>query len=175
MSAIRPNAQFTDTQDNTWFLRIDINALRAIRSAHGIDLGKVLGDAKQLQTLQDDICKLVDIIFDLCERQAEEMGVTASDFGAALAGDALSDAVDAFLEAALDFLPESKRRILRQLIDSNKATQAQAELRIQAAIDKGLLTDGIKEAMDALDDLLTKKTTSNTTQHLNQPIYGTIS
>jgi hypothetical protein len=169
MSTTRDPGTFTDNQDNTWFVRIDVNALRAIRSAHGVDLGKILGDAKQLQILQDDICKLVDIIFDLVGEQAREMGVTAGDFGAALAGDSLSDAVDAFLEAAIDFLPESKRRILRQLIDANKATQAQAELRIQTAINDGLLTDGIREAMTELDNLLTRKKPSN------QPISGTIS
>ncbi len=169
MSTTRDPGTFTDNQDNTWFVRIDVNALRAIRSAHGVDLGKILGDAKQLQILQDDICKLVDIIFDLVGEQAREMGVTAGDFGAALAGDSLSDAVDAFLEAAIDFLPESKRRILRQLIDANKATQAQAELRIQTAINEGLLTDGIQEAMKELDNLLTRKKPSN------QPISGTIS
>jgi len=165
----REPGQFMDNQDNTWFVRIDVNALRAIRSAHGVDLGKILGDAEQLQILQDDICKLVDIIFDLCKAQAEEMGVTAGDFGAALSGDSLSDAVDAFLEAAIDFLPESKRRILRQIIDANKATQAQAELRIQTAIDRGLLTDGIKEAMTELDNLLASKKPSS------QLISGTIS
>jgi hypothetical protein len=169
MSPTRPNAQFTDNQDNTWFVRIDVNALRAIRSAHGVDLGKILGDAQQLQILQDDICKLVDIIFDLVREQAREMGVTAGDFGAALSGDSLADAVDAFLEAAIDFLPESKRRILRQIIEANKATQAQAELRIQTAINEGLLTDGIRETMDALDNLLTRKKPNN------QPISGTIS
>lgn len=169
MSTTRDPGTFTDNQDNTWFVRIDVNALRAIRSAHGVDLGKILGDAKQLQILQDDICKLVDIIFDLVGEQAREMGVTAGDFGAALAGDSLSDAVDAFLEAAIDFLPESKRRILRQLIDANKATQAQAELRIQTAINDGLLTDGIREAMTELDNLLTRNKSSN------QPISGTIS
>jgi hypothetical protein len=169
MSTTRDPGTFTDNQDNTWFVRIDVNALRAIRSAHGVDLGKILGDAKQLQILQDDICKLVDILFDLVGEQAREMGVTAGDFGAALAGDSLSDAVDAFLEAAIDFLPESKRRILRQLIDANKATQAQAEMRIQAAINSGLLTDGIKEAMTELDNLLARKKTSQ------QPISGTIS
>jgi hypothetical protein len=169
MSTTRDPGTFTDNQDNTWFVRIDVNALRAIRSAHGVDLGKILGDAKQLQILQDDICKLVDILFDLVGEQAREMGVTAGDFGAALAGDSLSDAVDAFLEAAIDFLPESKRRILRQLIDANKATQAQAEMRIQAAINSGLLTDGIKEAMTELDNLLARKKPNN------QPISGTIS
>lgn len=168
MSTTRDPGTFTDNQDNTWFVRIDVNALRAIRSAHGVDLGKILGDAQQLQILQDDICKLVDIIFDLVGEQAREMGVTAGDFGAALAGDSLSDAVDAFLEAAIDFLPESKRRILRQLIDANKATQAQAELRIQTAINKGLLTDGITEAMTELDNLLARKKPS-------QLISGTIS
>lgn len=169
MSTTRDPGTFTDNQDNTWFVRIDVNALRAIRSAHGVDLGKILGDAKQLQILQDDICKLVDIIFDLVGEQAREMGVTAGDFGAALAGDSLSDAVDAFLEAAIDFLPESKRRILRQLIDASKATQAQAELRIQTAINDGLLTDGIREAMTELDNLLTRNKSSQ------QPISGTIS
>jgi len=169
MSTTRDPGTFTDNQDNTWFVRIDVNSLRAIRSAHGVDLGKILGDAKQLQILQDDICKLVDIIFDLVGEQAREMGVTAGDFGAALAGDSLSDAVDAFLEAAIDFLPESKRRILRQLIDASKATQAQAELRIQTAINDGLLTDGIREAMTELDNLLTRNKSSQ------QPISGTIS
>jgi hypothetical protein len=168
--SLNPNpTQFVDNQDNTWFIRIDVNALRRVRKNHGIDLGKVLGDQKQIEILQDDICKLVDIIFDLVQEQAREMGVTAGDFGAALSGDALAAAVDAFMEAAVEFLPESKRRILRQILDANKATQAQAELRIQTAINNGLLTDGMRETMDALDEILTRKKPSN------QPISGTIS
>lgn len=144
-------AQFTDDAYHTWTLRIDIAAIRRVRALHGIDLAKVFASRDAFEALYSDIVLLVDVIYTICKPQADELGITDEQFGAGLAGDALGRAIHAFEEAAIEFLPESRRRgVLRQMIEAGRAMQAQATLRIENALPD-LIKTGMREELTRLD------------------------
>jgi hypothetical protein len=148
---------FKDCEDRTWNLRIDIDAIRRVRSAHSIDLATALASTEAIERLTNDIVLTVDVIFELCRPAAELAKITAEQFGRSLAGDALGQAVTAFEEALVDFLPESKRRATaRRIIEAGRALQNQTALRITNAMDNGLLEKGIQEQLTSLDQLIEK-------------------
>lgn len=109
-------SEFVDEAGRKWSLRVDVNALRKVRSKRGIDLAKIIGSQEELNKLIDDPCLWVDIIWDLIEQQASTQQVTPQMFGEALAGDAFESASSALLEAIIDFFPAGRREILRRLL-----------------------------------------------------------
>lgn len=145
-------ARFTDTSGRSWDVRIDVNAIRRVRSAFGLDLAKILASPDALAALYSDVVQLIDVIYTICKPQATTLGVSDIDFGEGLCGDVLGGAIEAFEQAAIEFLPESRRRtLLRQILDGGRAAQAQATLRLENAIRDGLIEQGIREQMSEID------------------------
>jgi len=154
---------FKDSAGREWLVRIDVAAIRRVRSKYGIDLANVFGDEAETAKLQSDVCATVDVIHELVIDQATTLGVTPEQFGQSLSGDALEAACEAFVGAALDFLPQSKRRLLQQIVDGQREIQTQAERKFQTAIDRGLISQGVKEAMADLDRILASRSPSGIT------------
>jgi hypothetical protein len=149
--------QFMDCEARTWNLRIDIDAIRRVRSAYSIDLATALASTETIERLSSDIVLTIDVIYEICRPVAEKHGVTPESFGRSLAGDALGQAVTAFEEALVEFLPESNRRATaRRILEAGKALQNQTALRITNAMDKGLLEMGIQEQLTSLDQMIEK-------------------
>ena len=149
--------QFMDCEARTWNLRIDIDAIRRVRSAYSIDLATALASTETIERLTSDIVLTIDVIYEICRPVAEKHGVTAELFGRSLAGDALGQAVTAFEEALVEFLPESNRRATaRRILEAGKALQNQTALRITNAMDQGLLEKGIQEQLTSLDQMIEK-------------------
>jgi hypothetical protein len=146
---------FKDCESRSWDLRIDVDVIRRVRTVFSIDLAKALADPETIDRLTSDIVLTIDVIYEICRPVAEKIGVTAELFGRSLAGDALGQAVTAFEEALVEFLPESNRRATaRRILEAGKALQTQTALRITNAIDQGLLEKGIQKQLWSLDNLI---------------------
>jgi hypothetical protein len=146
---------FSDNESRKWDLRIDIESIRRVRAAHGIDLAKVFASPDALSALNDDVCLLVDVLWELVATQAETRSVTAEQFGRSLSGDSLDSAIMAFEEAVIEFLPQSQRRdIVRRIIEGQRAAQTQATMRLTNAIRTGLIEQGIAETLARVDERL---------------------
>lgn len=148
---------FTDSRGRSWPVTININTVRRVKSACGIDLLNLVtlsadGVATDLlDRLACDTYLLVDVLFELVRPEATANGITAEDFAEALDGDALEDATNALLEAVIDFFPGAKRRALRAMLAASrrfaqKQNETLAELlkspALEEAIDKALTTSG---------------------------------
>ncbi|MFO7971921.1 MAG: hypothetical protein R6U40_09240, partial [Desulfobacterales bacterium] len=92
-----------------------------------------------LERLADDPVLLVDVLYVLCEEQAQRDGVSDEDFGRGLRGDALDAAARAFLEALADFCPSRKARLIRGLVEKG----GKAEEAILARAEKMLASGEI--------------------------------
>jgi hypothetical protein len=148
---------FKDCESRSWDLRIDVDVIRRVRTVFSIDLARALADPETIDRLTSDIVLTIDVIYEICRPVAETIGVTAELFGRSLAGDALGQAVTAFEEALVEFLPESNRRATaRRILEAGKALQNQTALRITNAMDKGLLEKGIQEQLTSLDQMIEK-------------------
>jgi regulator of extracellular matrix RemA (YlzA/DUF370 family) len=129
---------FTDNAGRTWTVTINVDAMKRVRDALGIHLGKVLDDKlNPLAEILEDPIRLVDVVYCLCKQQADSQAVSDVDFGRAMAGDAIMAAADAFVEALTDFFPNARARaMLTALMGKGRKVRdlmiRRAELEIEA-------------------------------------------
>jgi hypothetical protein len=109
---------FTDNAGRVWTIAISVAAIKRVRGLLNVDLYKLVDDGfKSLGELLGDPVRLVDVLYVLCQDEANARNVSDEDFGRALGGDALHQAMDAFVEELIDFFPDPKvRQSLRTII-----------------------------------------------------------
>lgn len=105
--------QFTDTAERSWNIQIGIDSCRRVKEATN---GRVdiLANAEGKQhdvflVLQNDIELLVQVLFVLCQQQAEKAGISETQFAEALDMTTVERATTAFTEAIIDFFPSRRR------------------------------------------------------------------
>jgi len=104
-------ATFKDAKNREWTVSLDAPKIRDVRARLEVDLIDVQG--KAIGELADNFCLLVDVLWVLCEKQAQTKNIKDSDFGESLVGDALMHAVNALTDAIIDFFPPDRREVLR--------------------------------------------------------------
>jgi len=126
---------FTDATGRNWTITINVAALKKVKALVGVNLLELLdNNLEGLSELLSDVVKLVDILYVLCKDQADALGVSDEDFGRALGGDSLEQAVDAFLEELVDFFPNRRaREALRKMLSKGKTITEKA---MQQALEK---------------------------------------
>ena len=116
---------FVDNSRRTWEVSINVAAVKRIRGLLGIDLYALVDDGfKSLSKLVSDPVTLADVLYCLCKDQADKQSISDEDFGRALAGDAITQAADAFVEELIDFFPDARARAsLRKAIEAGKTVR----------------------------------------------------
>ena len=129
---------FTDSQGREWQIAITVGSIKQVRDLLDVNLAELTdGDPPLLTRLEIDIVLLCDVIYALVKPQADESGVTDEQFGAALGGEAIRAAHDAFWEELADFF--------RSLSHTDQARAIDKQLQLVAAV-----TD---KAVQKIDDL----------------------
>lgn len=116
---------FTDNANRTWTISINVATIKAVKGILGIDLLSVI-DGQLLDKLGNDPIMLGDMLYVLCKQQADAQGVSDEQFGAALAGDAIEAATNAFLQELVDFFPVAKRAALAKMLEKLRTMEARA-------------------------------------------------
>ena len=137
---------FTDTLGRSWTVTINVDAVRRVRSLLDINLLDVV-EGPLLERLVTDPVLLCDILFALCQPEAQSKNVSDEDFGRALGGDVLDGATTALLEERVDFFPSAKRAVFRKALEKLKKLE---RLALETAT-KRLESDELEQKMlDAL-------------------------
>lgn len=113
---------FTDCMGRTWTVTINVGTIKRVKTMLGINLLEAITD-DLAEKLKNDVCMLVDVLYVICKNEADAKNITDENFGEAMAGDALENATNAFLDELIDFFPAEKKMILRKAI--NKVNQAE--------------------------------------------------
>jgi len=103
---------FKDKGDRTWTIAVNVDSIKRVKSLLGLDLLTIL-DGKLADRFFADPILLVDTIYAICKPDADAQGITDSDFGRAMSGDAIENANTAFLEELTDFFRGSQRKVLK--------------------------------------------------------------
>lgn len=107
---------WTDNQGRSWHVEINVEVLRRVRGLTGLNLMELVsGDLAD--RLAADPVLLGDLVYAVCQPQAEAAGIDSAEFGRGLAGDAVDAASKALLEAVVDFFPSRRRRVLQQALE----------------------------------------------------------
>jgi hypothetical protein len=154
---------FTDGEGREWVLFLDINLARAIRKNLSFDILNVM-DGAGLQRLANDVELLVNVIYQLCKKQAQERKVTEEQFGHALVGDVLGDACDELMEAISDFFPKRKREMLQKILEASRKFEQDAMETIDDKLDTKLaeLKEQLKSGSGSLESKPSSDTTADT-------------
>jgi len=131
---------FIDSKGESWDTRIDVSVIRRVRAEHGIDLSKIISSQEQLSALNDDVVLLVDVLYAVCKPAADSRKIDAEEFAMRLAGNAIESAVESLMLSIIDFFPQSRSKILRQIWDKTKEIQTQKLGQVQQAVDQWIST-----------------------------------
>jgi len=98
-------------------ITITVDEIKRLRQTLDFDL-LVFDEGKDsaFERLYSDTVLLVDVIYVLCQDQVAERRLTERDFARAMAGDTLSQATTAILNALTAFFPDPRRRALLRAI-----------------------------------------------------------
>ena len=146
-----------DRKSNVWIVEIDTSTLRRVKAVTGVNLLEcVEGDL--IERLSSDVLLLVDVLYAILQPQADQQQITDEQFGEGLAGDVITDATTALLEAMVAFFPEPRRRLLKTAAAKYAAVQTKAMEMVQAKLDSPELE---KQLIDQLRiDLTLEKSSS---------------
>lgn len=139
---------FTDNAGRSWNISVTVDAVKRVKSLLGVDLLEAAG-GKLIQELSDNPVLLCDVIYCLVKPQAEEKGVSDTDFGKAMAGDAIDQATDAFLEDLVNFFPSRKREMLQKVLVKLKNLEAIAAEVVHQRLDSPELEEKMRAELEA--------------------------
>lgn len=152
-------ASFTDNAGRNWRVNLTVSAVKRVRDLCDFDLlAEDLG--AMVLELASDIVKVVDILYVICQPEANERGVTDEQFGEGLAGDALQLGADALIDCLVEFMPKKKRReYLRKTWEAindamEKTEQAALEVVESEAMGKLITTNIEKAKAEAMAGLI---------------------
>jgi hypothetical protein len=134
--------------------------VKRVRSALDVDLLSI-ADGKLMHELHTDPILLADVLYVVCQPQAEAASISDTDFGRALGGDVIEHATQAMLESLADFFPSRRRELMK--LASAKLTEVEAKATDKA---KAMLTG---PAMDEqIDRILSESGISSSSAPASQ-------
>lgn len=152
-------AAFTDLAGTSWRVRINVAAIRLVRERHSLDLLKILDrEANPFAELADDPLRLCDVLWTLIAPQAEEAGIAELTWLENMAGDVLTSAAYALMEATVDFFPQHRRGPLAAMLAKMRTAEAALTTRLTAyanspEIDQTIAAELAKMETTAADRL----------------------
>ncbi len=140
---------FTDNTGRTWSIAINVGAVKRVRSGLDVNLLDAV-EGKLIERLVSDPVLLCDVIFALCQHEAEACGITDEQFGQAMAGDAIDSATSALMEELVDFFPSGKRQVLTKALAKLKAFETKAIELASKRLDDPALEQQLNLALEQL-------------------------
>jgi hypothetical protein len=134
---------FQDGEGREWSIALSVGMVAKLRTDAKFDIGKSITDPKLVQALFEEPETVGKALWVLIERQARERKVEPEDFAFSLTADALEGAINALIEAMVDFFLPSRQR--QKVKDKLPEMFAKANEKVNQQI-----TDAIDRAMAAL-------------------------
>ena len=143
---------FKDLQGRDWPLVITHGDAKRVRAALNVDLYKLLENKGEgYKRILEDVDFFVSILYQLLKPAADTAAVTQEQFEAALSGEQLSDAENAFDEAFANFCRDrTQREAMRQVVMKKKAVQVKMEKRALTEVNRKM-DQAEQTAMAALE------------------------
>lgn len=151
---------FKDSNNREWLVALDGPKIKRIRDKLGFDVAN--SDGTVYAALRSDAALLIDVLYLLCQRQAEERKLSDEDFGALIFGEGLKVAREALADAIVDFIPDAEdREYLREAIKAHELERKAAMKPALAKIRDPKLMELIEEAAGAKMEEAIRRTLSS--------------
>ena len=126
--------KFKDAQGRDWEPEVNVVTIGRVRAALKINLLELLLPENKVAERLDDPCLLVDIIYLLCQDQADKLNVNDVAFGKAMTADSIEDAWGLVLEGIVLFSPRGLRPAHMKVLAKAKTYQAAAAEQIKTLV-----------------------------------------
>jgi len=133
---------FKDAEGREWTIKITISTVKELRATCDIDIMEHSGES--IRGLGTDPCLLADVLYVCCKKEAEEKGISDTQFGEGLRGDVIDSATEAFLNELVNFFPSSKSQLMKKTLEKSKNLQAQAYKKAEEQIESLSLEELMK-------------------------------
>lgn len=150
----RVETTFVDEEGRTWRLKVHVPLAKRVKEETGVDLLSI-ADGQLVQQLLASPETLVSVLWVLCDQQAGAAGIEPEDFGAAIAGEALDEAVACLIEALCDFFPPSTRAVYRAAAEKVQTTRKRADAAALQALDSPELQRTLDRAIARIGSTFT--------------------
>lgn len=116
---------FIDNSGQSWAVDINVDCIKRVQAALDVNLLDAV-EGKLIERLVSDPVLLCDLIYVICQTEADRLSVSDEEFGRAMAGDAIDRATTALLEELIDFFPSGKRQVLSKALAKLKTFEQKA-------------------------------------------------
>ena len=143
---------FTDIHGRKWTVSVTVATVKRVKARLNIDM---LNNIDEFTRLIMDLITLCDILYVVCQTEADERGISDEQFTAGLAGPVLNDAAKALESAYVAFFPDPKVAAnVRVLIEKNNVVREKAIALIEAKTPQMIqrIDKEIKTFLDTLED-----------------------
>jgi hypothetical protein len=152
----QPTYSFKDNTGKVWVIRVNVSTIRRVKEYLEIDLRNLADDKmKPLGELLSDELTFVNVLYVLCQDQADKQGITDEQFGAAMYGDVIEEATNAFLEAWQGFFRGPRREAIKKVLAAGKKVGESALTKATARAEAVLAKFDHEAAADRLLNELT--------------------
>lgn len=139
--------QFVDKRGRVWTIEIDVGLARSIKSQTGIDFVN-FGASKDSRKLATDTELFVRVLWLLLEEQTEAQQVDEIAFARGLNGDVLGAAMEAVLEALVNFTPPASRDTMRAMKKRAMELEGKAKAKVIARVNSPEIEKAIMAEFD---------------------------
>ena len=139
--------KFIDAKGRPWVVEVHVATIKRVKTLAGINLLEVV-EGELVERLSSDPILLCDVLYSVCKPQADREGVSDEDFGTGLAGEAISEAAKALIEALVDFFPEPRRRLLQKAAAKFHQVQTKAFQMIEMKLESSNIESQILERLE---------------------------
>lgn len=120
--------QFTDSHKHTWSFAFTAHSLRRVREETKYDLTEPFaGEPPLIDRLFQDIFVATDILWSLCQDQAQDIGLTRDEFEQRLDAATLKAARQALLDELADFFRSLGRSELAATVSKSRELFAEIQ------------------------------------------------
>jgi len=142
-------ATFENANGTDFEVCINTGVIKRVRDLADVDLLNLTEEYGLFTRLLCDPVTLVDILYVVCQRQCEVLGLSDEEFGEGLFGDVLDSATQAFMEALIGFFPNARQREnLEEIRRRANAVMDRAMDAVEARIASGELEAAAQEEVD---------------------------
>ena len=129
---------FRDKNGKDWTIEITVGSVKAIKDALGVDLIEAISDKENnlIGRIYQDPAMLVNSLYVLCLDQANDAGISDTDFGHLFSGDSIESATEAFITELIAFFPKSRRELIRKIWLKVRAVDMAGLERIDKEMDQ---------------------------------------
>lgn len=137
---------WTDSAGQDWVIAVNIATARRVKELAGVDLLDVF-DGSMLARLAVDPATLVEVLYGLCSKKADERDLSYEQFAERAIGDALETAIPAIVQAITDFFPSGRREVLRRLWERVRTADQAAVNLLAKKIQSEAVTEVIQRTL----------------------------